>query len=110
MKQADIDGGRRGGVNTDERAELVALRRELRTAKMEVEILRRAAAYFAKDVAWPKMTYIFIARACSDLPVAACCRVMRVSTSGFYAWRANPVRPEDLEDACLSNTSSTSGP
>ena len=49
MKQADIDDGRRQGLNTDERAELVALRRELRTAKMEIEILKRAAAYFAKE-------------------------------------------------------------
>ena len=45
------------------------------------------------------MTYTFIARACTDLPVAACCRVMKVSTSGFYAWQANPVSDKDLEDA-----------
>ena len=50
------------------------------------------------------MIYTFIARACTDLPVSACCRVMRVSTSGFYAWRANPVRTKDLEDAYLSDT------
>ena len=47
------------------------------------------------------MTYTFIARACTDLPVSACCRVMRVSTSGFYAWQANPVRSKDLDDAYL---------
>lgn len=49
MKQDDIDRGRSDGLDTDERAELVRLRRELRTAQMEVEILRRAAAYFAKE-------------------------------------------------------------
>ena len=49
MKQADIDESRRAGLNGDERAELVQLRRELRTAKMEIEILKRAAAYFAKE-------------------------------------------------------------
>ena len=54
VKQADIDDGQRGGLNTDERAELVALRRELRTAKMEVEILKRAAAYFAREHVLPK--------------------------------------------------------
>ena len=49
MKQADVDEGARAGLNTDERAELVRLRRELRVAKMEVEILKRASAYFAKE-------------------------------------------------------------
>ena len=45
------------------------------------------------------MTYTFIAQRCGDLPVAACCRVMGVSTSGFYAWRANPVTDRDRADA-----------
>jgi transposase len=49
IKQDNIDGGRREGLSSDERAELVRLRRELRTAQMENEILRRAAAYFAKE-------------------------------------------------------------
>ena len=33
MKQDDIDSGRRSGLDTDERAELVRLRRELRTPR-----------------------------------------------------------------------------
>lgn len=47
VKQAEIDDGHRGGLVTDERAELVRLRRELRVAKMEVEVLKRATAFFA---------------------------------------------------------------
>jgi len=50
------------------------------------------------------MIYTFIARRCSDLPVATCCRVMKVSTSGFYQWRACPVSERDCEDAILTNT------
>jgi transposase-like protein len=49
MKQADIDDGKRHGLSTDEREELVVLRRKLRTAEMEVEILKRAAAWFARE-------------------------------------------------------------
>ena len=49
VKQADIDDGRHNGLSTDERAELVQLRRDLRTAKMEIEVLKRATIYFAKE-------------------------------------------------------------
>ena len=52
----------------------------------------------------PKMTFAFIAQDCPDLPVATCCRVMKVSTSGFYAWLAQPVSDRDLDDAYLTNT------
>ena len=45
MHQTDLDEGRRNdGLNTADRDELVKLRRELRVAKLEVEILKRAAA------------------------------------------------------------------
>jgi len=50
------------------------------------------------------MIYTFIAGRCSDLPVATCCRVMKVSTSGFYAWRAQPCSDHDWADALLTNT------
>jgi transposase len=54
LNQADVDQGRRQGLTTDERAELVKLRREKRQLEMEVEILKRAAAYFAKENVLPK--------------------------------------------------------
>ena len=50
------------------------------------------------------MTFAFIVERCSDLPVATCCRVMKVSTSAFYAWRTNPVSERDWADAQLTNT------
>jgi transposase-like protein len=54
LRQADIDEGRRDGLTTMERDELVAVRREARTLKMENEILKRAAAYFARENVLPK--------------------------------------------------------
>jgi transposase len=39
--------GRDGGVTTDERAELAQLRRENRRLREDVEILKRATAFFA---------------------------------------------------------------
>ncbi len=50
------------------------------------------------------MKYTFINEACSDLPTATCCRVMKVSTSRLYAWRACPVSDRDRDDAILTNT------
>ena len=55
MRQADLDEGRRAdGLTTAERDELVELRRELKVAKLENEILKRAAAYFARENVLPK--------------------------------------------------------
>ena len=54
MAQADIDDGTRPGLSTDERAELVALRRKNRVLELEVEILKRASAYFARENVLPK--------------------------------------------------------
>lgn len=53
MRQADVDDGIKDGLTTAEQAEIVRLRRSNRRLEMENEILRRAAAYFAKD-ALPK--------------------------------------------------------
>lgn len=54
MAQADINDGTRPGLSTDERAELVALRRKNRVLELEVEILKRASAYFARENVLPK--------------------------------------------------------
>ena len=53
MRQADIDDGMKDGLTSAEQEEVVRLRRANRRLEMENEILRRAAAYFAKD-ALPK--------------------------------------------------------
>ena len=47
MKQADVDDGIKDGQTSSEQAEVVQLRRRMRRLEMEIEILRRAAAYFA---------------------------------------------------------------
>ena len=54
MDQDDVDAGRREGLAGDERAELVRLRRENRVQAMEIEMLKRASAYFARENVLPE--------------------------------------------------------
>ena len=52
VKQADRDAGRGdGGLTSAEREELTKLKREVRQLKLEREILSKAAAWFAQEVA-----------------------------------------------------------
>ncbi len=54
VRTDDVDSGGRDGISSDERKELVELRRRNRVLETEVEILKRASAYFARENVLPK--------------------------------------------------------
>jgi transposase len=51
IRQAEIDEGKgpAGALTTAERDELTALKREVKTPRLERDILRKATAFFAKE-------------------------------------------------------------
>jgi len=54
VRQADVDGGLRAGVSTDESAELKRLRRENAELRRANEIFKSASAFFAAELDRPQ--------------------------------------------------------
>ena len=50
VRRAEVDGGRRPGVTTDERERMRELERENRELRRANEILKAAAAFFAREL------------------------------------------------------------
>lgn len=49
MSQEEVDRGGRDGLTSTDKRELVELRRKNRVLETEIEILKRASAYFARE-------------------------------------------------------------
>ena len=54
VRQAEIDGGVRPGVTTDDRARIAELERENRELRRANEILKSASAFFAAELDRPQ--------------------------------------------------------
>ncbi|WP_443065913.1 transposase [Streptomyces sp. NBC_00503] len=49
VRQAEVDAGERDGLTSSEREKLAALRQENRRLREDVDILKRATAFFATE-------------------------------------------------------------
>jgi transposase len=50
VRQAEVDGGRRPGITTEERRRIAELEREVRELRRANEILKAASAFFAREL------------------------------------------------------------
>jgi transposase len=50
VKQAEVDGGSRAGMTTDDKKRIAELERENRELRRANEILKAASAYFAREL------------------------------------------------------------
>lgn len=53
VRQAEVDGGQRPGLSTEEHAEIKRLRREVAELRRANEILKAASAFFAAELDRP---------------------------------------------------------
>ena len=106
IAQADLDEGRRrDGLTTVERAELRKLRKENRQLRVEREILAKAAAWFAREsdpISKESSGFVKVNQA--DYPITTMCRLLGVSTSGYYAWVDRGPSTRDEANARLLET------
>ncbi|HJR88665.1 MAG TPA: IS3 family transposase [Aeromicrobium sp.] len=103
MRKADIEDGDRPGTTAVQSAELREAKRRIKTLEQEVEVLRRAAAYFSQ-AHLPKMSYPLVRDLAADgIPVTVTCRVLKIARQPYYRWLANPVTGAELEEAYRAN-------
>ncbi|WP_460820438.1 IS3 family transposase [Nocardioides korecus] len=103
MKQADIEDGLRHGATDADRAELREAKKRIRLLEQENEVLRRAAAYLSQanlpKIVFPLVREMAATRAPIRVPVAVACRVLKLSTQGYYKWLKDPISQRDWDDA-----------
>ncbi|MGW4638712.1 IS3 family transposase [Sphaerisporangium sp. NPDC004334] len=84
------------------RKELAELRGRNKRLETENDVLRRAVE-LALGERSPKVVYSLIRKlADGRVPVAVACRLLRVSTSGYYDWLGRPEPPRALRDKELT--------
>ena len=86
------------GQMKPEQLEIERLRREVIKLKAERDILKKAAAYFAKD----SMKFASVAKHRGIWPAGWLCEALGVSRGGFYAWLTRPRSARSRSDEAMA--------
>ena len=87
------------GQMKPEQLEIERLRREVIKLKAERDILKKAAAYFAKEL---DMKFAFVAKHRGIWPAGWLCEALGVSRGGFYAWLTRPRSARSRSDEAMA--------
>ncbi|MHB8399305.1 MAG: IS3 family transposase, partial [Candidatus Limnocylindrales bacterium] len=103
VHQAEVDGGKRAGLTTEERERMKQLERENRELRRANEILKAAAGFLRGGVRPPvrEMT-TFIDEQRVAFGVEPICQVLEIAPSSYYAARSRPPSARSVRDAELN--------
>ncbi|MEV4731870.1 IS3 family transposase [Saccharopolyspora sp. NPDC049426] len=97
-----IDPGERSGNTTHDSAELTKANRSIRKLEAEVEILRKAVKLLGNIVPPHKGSSGDRFSRRRGHPVKVCCRVLGVSSPGYYQYKNRPMSPTMMRRQCLT--------
>ncbi|WP_166852902.1 IS3 family transposase [Isoptericola sp. BMS4] len=105
MAQDDVDAGRREGLTSAERKELVELRRRTWVLEMENEIVKHASAYFARENVLPERSPgAFVSSPTTGCPSRWRAGCWASRGSGFYEATGRAPSPRAVADEQVSAT------
>ena len=103
VRRADLGEGLRGdGLTTEARRELRRLRRDVKRLRVERDILKKGGGLVREgERIDPRRGYAFMKANRAGFALAAMCRVLGLSSSGYYDWLRRPPSARSRRDAEL---------